>query len=1100
MPLRSAWHRLRLHRSRRRLFVLLLLAGVAFLLLGLLPELVRRALTARLAAATAAAVHLTNVDLDPLRGGVTLEDLSVILPGDRQPAVIVRALDINLALLALLRGRIRAEAVSLSGVHVEVIQQPDGRLNLGRLLPPAETAASQVGLPALTVEHLALSDAQIHYQDRTRTPPPTFVFAIEGLRADGIALRSDGLNAPVTVSLQGRLNESPLRGEATVLWQRTHTGVEVRIDVQQLTLSALKPYLRHVPAVQHASGHAGARLDYRYRSGEGVQTVHRLDGSLTLHQVRVTDPLSGQTVVDLPAGEVTVERVDFLAREIRLAAAHLANAHLLVLRTATGLNWATLVQPDNAEPDAEPGARHGPVTSPWRFFLREARLTGGELRYRESAWADTEFISVVPEEITVRHIGGDTAESPVRFHARVGDGGLTGEGALQFSPFSLRLQVQLSDLNLALLQPLLTRLLTATQVSGRVTAIAHTTWSIHNGGQTVGLSGTVDTAAVGLTGFPEAQSELGWQSGRIEFADGSTLAPLAVGLNTQLSAVTFRRPAPGTLTVGQATGSMRLTWQEGADLRVAATEAGGGEPASQPPLASLHLPALLAHGSVMVRDVVLKGPQDQQILLACYHGQAQLREGSRFLPLALHVHDLVLDYSYGQLVRTSSGRFALFAPVTTSAQEPTGAAARGDAAASPVPFAIHIDRATVRGGEIFFADHTLTPPQTVFWQNVELDLTDAQYPPPRIALLALRAFNEDGAPVRLRGTVGYADQQTVVKVRGEVERLSLPRFNRYLAPLGYPVRDGALSLRFDIVVPGNQLQAKSDVTLHDLGLGSGEGTAALEKQIGLPLSLVVALLKDLHGNINLQVPVRGRLDEPSFQLRGTILRAVRDAVVGAVTSPLKLLGAVFTRKGQIRNFTLAPITFLPGTSQYSEQGEQQLARLGEFLARRPELSVEFSGHTGPADAEVLRDRLVLAQLHSLPSPTAPPQPVPAEPQGVASQSTPRDEVKQFLASRLGQAHSVAAPTLSTEASTLLAQLRAQAVLPAEDLERLATERVQGVIADLITRHAIASSRLLLARGKAPGREGAEVRYLLQSVTQSRSHSVWQSRRTERLND
>lgn len=1067
MALRFSWRRLP-QRLLRRWFFVPLLVGIVFLFLALLPRVLHRALSARLAAIIPGAVSLGDVDLDLLRGGVTLKDLTVTVPGDQRPAITVRKLGIDLALWALWHGHITLEAVSLSEVHIEALQQAGGQLNLTRLLPPADPSAPLAEFPVLRVEQLVLTQARIRYHDHTRTPPPAFLLVIDRLETGEIALRSDGLSVPVTVQLKGQLNESPLHGQATILWQRTQTGVEVHIDGAQLTLAMLKPYLQQVPAVRHGSGQAGGRVRYRYQSGEGVQTVHALDGVLTLRQIRVTDPLSGQAVLDLPTAEVAVEKIDFLAREVRLATVHMAEARVLVLQTATGLNWATLM---DLEPSTGPGESDEQGESLWRLTLQEIRLLGGELRYRQHSWADDEFLAVTPEELTLRYLADGTTESPLSFRVRLGDGRLSGAGGLRLSPFSLQLQVQLSELSLASLQPVFSRLLPGARVTGVVTGAVQTTFRITDGMPTVGVSGALDTAAVSVTGFSAAGSELGWQSGRIAVGEGSTVLPLAASLETSLSQLTLRHLPSGTLTIGQATGAGHLAWRPEGLSPAAAPEEGETSVGSRQP------PVLQVHGSVEANDVVLKDSQ-QQIWFACYHGRAELREGSQLLPLALHLEDLVLEYPYGQLVRTNTRQFAAFVPpVVTHEQGHPPDRAPGGATAGPAPFAVQIERATVRGGELFFADHALTPPQMVSWQNVALDVTGARYPSLQLAQAAVRAFHEDGAPIRLHATAAHTDGQTVVKIRGEVERLGLPRLNPYLAPLGYPVRNGALSLRVDLVVPGNRLQANSTLTLHDLGMGSAEGASVLEKQVGLPLSLIVALLKDLDGNINLQIPVRGQLDEPSFEWGGTILRAIRDAVVGAVTSPLKLLGAVLTRKGQIRHFSLAPITFLPGTSRYSEQGQHQLTRLGEFLSQRPELSVQISGYTGPADLEVLQDRLLLAQLQS--SSPMPPQPLPSPAPETSLQSAAREEIAQFLAARLGVTDSV--PTLSAEAAALLARLRAQVVVPPQDLERLAAERVQQVSTDLASRHAIASSRLLRARGKTPGREGAEVRYLLQAA-------------------
>ena len=59
-------------------------------------------------------------------------------------------------------------------------------------------------------------------------------------------------------------------------------------------------------------------------------------------------------------------------------------------------------------------------------------------------------------------------------------------------------------------------------------------------------------------------------------------------------------------------------------------------------------------------------------------------------------------------------------------------------------------------------------------------------------------------------------------------------------------------------------------------------------------------------------------------------------------------------------------------------------------------------------------------------------------------------------------------------------IRDRAVVSLQAMDRLAEERMQAVITDLTTNHSIASARLHLAPGKLRGREGAEVRYMIQA--------------------
>jgi|GEM_PF-6793445 len=94
--------------------------------------------------------------------------------------------------------------------------------------------------------------------------------------------------------------------------------------------------------------------------------------------------------------------------------------------------------------------------------------------------------------------------------------------------------------------------------------------------------------------------------------------------------------------------------------------------------------------------------------------------------------------------------------------------------------------------------------------------------------------------------------------------------------------------------------------------------------------------------------------------------------------------------------------------------------------------------------------------------------------------TPQDEVRQFLAKKLTTGESGPETPLSFQATDLLTRLRKSAKVPADETERLANDRVQVVIAELTTRHAIIADRLHISPEKQRGPGGAEVRYTIQT--------------------
>ncbi len=1087
MPYSPFFPWLRRHRPGRWLWAVLALAGFILLLLVWLPGFLRREITARLATATTAEVHIAGVDFNLFRGRVALRGLTLKLKDEDTPVLAVRQLAANLRMLSLLRGQVSLEEVELSGVHVVAVQPAHGQLNLTRLFPPSPvsaTPAPESDLPVLGIERFSLSAAQVDYQDRAHAPASHLTLTLQDFTVGDITLQAQGLGAPITARFHGSLQDGPLHGEAQVFWQRRQTVVEASLEAQRLALKTLEPYVHDALALQHVSGFSGARLHYRYHNGGGRPPVHALDGIITLEQVSFANSLSNQTALDLPSGQVTIESIDLLNHEIRLATAELHTPKLFFLQSASGLNWTGLVR---APSQTAPAETRQPAAAPaWRFSLREVRVAGGEIVYRDHTWAATETLTVVPEELQIQHLGNETAESPLRFRLRLGEGTLAGEGSLRPTPLHVQAQLQLTGLDLTSLRPVLTRSLTAENLSGAVNGTVKAELNTHNDTQILSVSGVVETTALSLAGVPQPGSALSWESGHIELGEGSTIIPLDLKLHTQLSRLAVEHLAQGDVSTEKTNVDLRLVREE-----VSSSEG------SLPETAAVAQPSLSVkvQGTLEVSSFLLASGTDKQEVLSCSQLRATLNEGSRLLPLDLRLGDVALEYPYVQGFRTAQGQFQLVdlssdeAPPTPApaanisppiAQSPPTSAP--SSAALPT---VHIDRVTLIGGQLYFEDRAVTPSQMVYWQDVKIDLSDVGYPLVRPAAFTLNAFNNDGAPIEMQGTTQRQADLLLTRIHGKVERLYLSRFNAYFESfLGYHVRNGAVSLTWDLTIPGNRLQATTAVTLHNLGLSGKEGTSVLEEQVGLPLQLVIALLKDLNGNINLQLPVDGQLGDPGFHLGGTILRAIRDVLIGAVTSPLKLLGAVFSGKDKLEDFTLEPIRFVPGTSQPDGMGKEQLARLGRFLAQRPDVALQLSGHTGPNDLQILKDRVVLAQLMQDHPPPATAQDVSTQQEGTPPSASPQEEVRQFLAYHLDHAESTAGPALSPQAATLLAQLREQVTIAQQARDRLAQDRLQAVITSLTATRGVTQDRLRLSPEKLRSREGPEVRYIVQAKTET----------------
>ena len=77
--------------------------------------------------------------------------------------------------------------------------------------------------------------------------------------------------------------------------------------------------------------------------------------------------------------------------------------------------------------------------------------------------------------------------------------------------------------------------------------------------------------------------------------------------------------------------------------------------------------------------------------------------------------------------------------------------------------------------------------------------------------------------------------------------------------------------------------------------------------------LAVALLKDRHGVVDINLPVSGSLDDPQFSVGGVILKVIVNLLAKAITAPFALLSGG-------SGVDLSVVEFTPGTPQPTAAG------------------------------------------------------------------------------------------------------------------------------------------------------------------------------------
>ena len=172
---------------------------------------------------------------------------------------------------------------------------------------------------------------------------------------------------------------------------------------------------------------------------------------------------------------------------------------------------------------------------------------------------------------------------------------------------------------------------------------------------------------------------------------------------------------------------------------------------------------------------------------------------------------------------------------------------------------------------------------------------------------------------------------------------------------GYKIDRGLLALELDYTLKNDELKGNNSVVIDKLKLGE---KIASDKAVNLPLALALAILTDANGVIDMQVPVAGDVNSPSFELSGVIFKAFINILTKAITSPFTLLAGLVDSKQDLQF-----IDFASGSVALNDTSSEKLTQLSGALAQRPSLSLIITGRVNiEADRERLQKDALNVQL------------------------------------------------------------------------------------------------------------------------------------------
>lgn len=313
-------------------------------------------------------------------------------------------------------------------------------------------------------------------------------------------------------------------------------------------------------------------------------------------------------------------------------------------------------------------------------------------------------------------------------------------------------------------------------------------------------------------------------------------------------------------------------------------------------------------------------------------------------PARLAIERASLGDFYARLIVDEAGHFNL--------GELGGKAARRDAsAAEPAADApalqLRIGETRLNRGSIDFSDRFIRPNYSAHLSELSGSLGRFASGDAAMAPLLLTGRVEGTGQLQISGQLNPSGDPLAMDISASATDIELAPLSPYAGKYaGYAIERGKLSSRVHYKIePGGQLQADNQIILNQLSFGERIESPSATK---LPVLLAVALLKDRHGVIDVNLPISGSIRDPDFSVGGLILRLVLNLLGKALTAPFSLLA------GGSGAAELSQMAFAPGSAVLVPQAQAQLDRLAESLRERPGLSLTL---TGWAQAEAERAAL-----------------------------------------------------------------------------------------------------------------------------------------------
>lgn len=890
-------------KGLKRALGAIVLFFLLYCLLGFLiiPGIGLRVANQQLAHYATVPARLERIEFNPFSLELTLWGLHLGPDGEEQ--VRFRRLYANLELDSLWKRRLHLADVELDAPHTELLFAENGTLNLSKLfkLPPSEPAPAQEEPSQpfpLRIDRIRLAEGSLHFQDRRPSEPVDFVFDPMGFELHNLStLPEDGaeMTLVATGPHGGKLD---WKGDLSIV-PLTSKG---SFTLQGVPLKAWWPYVRDNAPLNLDNGILSLSSDYHLDLSKDTQ-LQLEKAAINLRDLSLTSP-DGKPLAKLATLDVAETTLDLAKQEVVVGQIRSQGLEAWAAREKDGqLDWQKLFatfKPYKRPEEPTPQAQATPVSE------AQANKVAGDKSVAAAATQDTPQEqpaqpAAKPETTPVKpaataQVDAEQTKTPVA--------PAEAKPAAPAEP-EKEWHVVLRD----------------TQLRGYKAHLAD-----RAPGKPVNLEvGPLDLDLQNLDSRLTSPLQLRLktglgQHGQIEASGQVIPSPISAKLKVVTRDIDLR------IAQAYIDPFIRLELRSGllaSDLDV---DLKGTDPLAFSINGSAQVTQLHTLDTIKSRDFV-KWSKLTLDGLAYKHGDS------------LVIQTVSLEEPYARFIINEDRSTNVSELIIPQADTAASSAKKGSSSGGESkPLGIRIGGVKINNGSANFADLTLRPDFATAIQQLggEIGTIDNRNPAP--ASVDVKGKVDKYAPVTIKGSLNPFSPLEKLDIATSFKRVELTTLTPYSGKFaGYRIRKGRLNLDLHYQITQGKLKADNKVLVEHLQLGEKVDSP---DAVDLPVKLAIALLKDANGNIDIQLPVEGDLNNPQFSVMPIVWQTLRNLVVRAVQAPFNFIAGLAGGSG---GPDLSNVAFAAGSSELDASAQSNMDKLAAALKQRPALKLEVEG-------------------------------------------------------------------------------------------------------------------------------------------------------------